>query len=157
MKRRTFIKTTGLGAATVCTCGLSMNSCSMFSGISDTPAAPEESILFSENQVTLNLALIPELENAGGSVKFELKEYDEDPLKILVVNAENHGLMAYENRCSHGGREIEYQDEGGILQCVSFGHSKYDLNGRVTGGPAPLPIRKFNVIHTDNTLIINLV
>jgi len=156
MKRRTFIKTTGLGTVTVCTCGLGMNSCSMFSGISDTPVAPEESIMFSDNQVTLNLTLIPELKNSGGSVKFEVKQDVENPLKFLVINTGNNGLMVYENRCTHGAREIEYRSDDGILQCVSFGHSKYNLDGQVTGGPAPSPIRKFTVNHTDDKLIINL-
>lgn len=157
MKRRTFIKTTGLGAATVCTCGLSMNSCSMFSGISHTPIAPEESIQLSEYEVILDLTLIPELDKSGGSVKFEITQDPDDPLKVLVINSGEDGLMAYENRCTHGGREIEYMSDDGILRCVSFGHSKYDLDGKVQGGPAPAPLRKFKVNQTDDKLIINLI
>jgi len=157
MKRRTFIRTTGLGTATVCTCGLVVDSCTMISGISHTPVAPEESIQLSEYEVTLDLKLIPELNKSGGSVKFEITQYEEEPLKILVINSGEDGLMAYANRCTHGGREIEYRAEDGILQCVSFGHSKYDLNGQVKGGPAPAPLKKFKMNQIDNKLIINLV
>jgi len=129
----------------------------MFTGVSDTPVAPEESIMFSDNQIILDLQLIPEFNKPGGSVKFEIAQDLNKPLKVLVINSMENGFQAYENRCTHGGREIEYEGEDNILQCVSFGHSKYDLNGQVIRGPAPSPLRKFNVNHTDDQLIITQV
>lgn len=157
MRRRTFVKTTGLGVVTICTCEPGMNSCSLFTGISHTSVAPEGSIRFSDYQVVLDLELIPELNNSGGSVKFEMPQSEEDPLKVLVINSGENGLQAFENRCTHGGREIEYRSDESILRCVSFGHSKYDLSGQVTGGPAPAPLKKFKVSQTEDKLIIDLV
>ncbi|KPK85631.1 MAG: hypothetical protein AMS27_06715 [Bacteroides sp. SM23_62_1] len=127
----------------------------MFSGVSKTPVAPEGSVHYSENQVTLDLKLITDLNEPGGSVKFEITQYGEI-VKILVINSEEDGFQAYENKCTHGEREIEYRSEDKILRCVSFGHSKYDLDGRVTEGPAPAPIKKFFVNHQDDNLIISL-
>jgi Rieske Fe-S protein len=52
--------------------------------------------------------------------------------------------LAFSDKCDHGGRELNYLVDQSKLQCSSFGHSEYDLDGKVLKGPAKnaLPVFK---------------
>jgi Rieske Fe-S protein len=156
MKRREFIKTTGAGLVIGCTCGAGINSCTMFSGISNTPVAPADSYHISpENVLEINLSKLPELSNKGGSVKLTINP-DGQEKKLLVFNTGRNKYKTFLNSCTHGGQELEYKHNKNIVQCVSFGHSKYDLQGNVLSGPAPEPVLIFETTTKNGQLHIQL-
>lgn len=155
MKRRDFIKTAG-AATLVCACGLSVNSCSMFSGVSSTPELPPESFSLDNNTVTIDIKKAIELEKVGYSAKLKFgPEYKET--KMIIAHVSDEQYLCYENKCTHGGREIEYMPQEKAFQCVSFGHSSFSIDGKVTGGPAKGPLKQFNISKVGNELIIALV
>ena len=156
MKRRKFVATTGIVAAGICTCGPGMNSCSMITGVSNMPEVSEESYTIDGNQIQIDLTLVPELQEIGGSVKLKHGNGDEELIKVLIARRGENEYLSIENRCTHGGREIAYDHELQCLQCVSVSHSKFDLQGNVTGGPAPGPLTVYQNILKGNSLVIDL-
>lgn len=159
MKRRDFIKTSAGTGIVLCTCslGLGLGSCAAITGNSSTPDAPAGSYSFEENKLILDLAKIPELKKSGYSVKIEDDEKFSKTLKIIIAHTENGDYLAYENRCTHGGREIEYIGSEKKFQCISFGHSSFTLDGKVISGPADSPLNKYELEQKDEKLMIYLV
>jgi nitrite reductase/ring-hydroxylating ferredoxin subunit len=156
MKRRTFIKNAALGTTAVCTCGAGLNSCAMFTGISNVPEAPPGSYRKSSGEIIVDLSKIPQLANEGSNVKFTAGNGTEGPLKLQVSRLANGNLLAYHNVCPHGQRELEYLPKKDIIRCVSVSHSKYNLKGEVIGGPAPGPIKIYPFRQEGKSLIIKI-
>jgi nitrite reductase/ring-hydroxylating ferredoxin subunit len=149
--RRDFLKT--MGFATVCACtGLAgLNGCSMIKGVSSTAVMPEDSYQLAGNELTIFLDKADCLKQTGGAGKISLTS--EDEIKIIVVHHEPGKYKAFSDRCTHGGRELNYQHEKGQLQCSSFGHSSFKLsNGHVIKGPAEGPLAIYPVQIIDNSL-----
>lgn len=159
MKRREFIKASAGTASVLCTCslGFGLTSCAAITGNSSTPEAPAGSFTFKENKLIIDLAKIPELKQNGYSVKIEDKKVSSSNFKIIIAHTGNRNFLAYENRCTHGGREIEYLADENKFQCISFGHSSFTLDGKVISGPADSPLKKYRVEQKDEKLMISLV
>ena len=153
MERRKFIKSGGLALTCTCLAGSTFTGCTMVSGVSKTPAAAEKSYSFSDGIVSLDLSKNEKLNQTGESVKLEISA-DNKVRKILVAKTDGDEFLAFSNECTHGLREIEYNHQNKIFQCVSFGHSQYDLEGNVVKGPAPEPLQKFRVDVEDSVLSI---
>ncbi len=156
MKRRTFITKTGAVAAAACTCGIGMNSCSMITGISNTSEASQDSFQIEGQQIVLDLEKIPELAETGSSVKLRHDQEPDEPLKVLIIKTGENEYLAFENRCTHAGREIAYDPDLERLRCVSFSHSKYDIQGGVTDGPAHGPLKVYQTSIAGKNLVIDI-
>jgi nitrite reductase/ring-hydroxylating ferredoxin subunit len=155
MKRRQFLKTGS--AVAVCACaGSTLSACKMLSGVSDTPIAPPASYRAGGTDVVLDLKKIPSLKTVGGSVKIEIEDRKYDPLKLLVVRVGDGEYKAFLDKCTHGGREMEYAGENKTLTCVSFGHSRFDDGGKVLEGPAEKPLRLFPARVDGDRLVISV-
>ena len=154
MERRKFIKTSGTLIACTCAVG-GFNACKAMSGVSKTPLAAESSYSYSEGKLTLDLTKNPELTKAGGSIKLEF-EAKKELQKLLVANAGDQKYLVFTNKCTHGQREIEYLHDDNKLQCVSFGHSQYNVDGKVIKGPAPEALKKYEVETENNMLFIKV-
>jgi len=153
--RRDFLKT--MGIATVCACtGLAgFNGCKMIKGVSSTAVIPEDSYQLAGNLVTINLTKAECLKQTGGAGKISLK--NEDEIKIIVVHHQPGKYKAFSDRCTHGGRELNYMYSDEILQCSSFGRSTFKLsNGQVIKGPAEGPLAIYPLQIVDNTLILTI-
>lgn len=138
----------------VCTCGISfINGCKAITGNSDTPLLSRNTYIYSQGTLQLDLTKIPELKRDGGSVKLEMPDRN---LKIIVARTGDHAFVALRDRCSHGGRELEYFHDQSIFRCVSFGHSRFDLEGNVMKGPAKNLLLKYNSILVDDILQISV-
>ncbi len=153
VNRKEFLKVSGAAAACACA-GVSFNGCSMVTGVSNTPAAPERSFSLKAKRLIVDTAKIPELGTDGGSVKLKTGEGDAER-KVIIVRSGNR-YLAYEDRCTHGQRELEFAPADGKLCCVSFGQSEFDLDGNVLGGPAEGPLKKYRLILEGNLLNIDL-
>lgn len=156
MERRQFINKSVLATAAVCTCAIGVDSCTMISGISDTPVAPENSYSRTDTAVVVKLASIPSLAVVGGSVKFSFANDNDKPLKIIIAKTGTEEYCVFADRCTHGGRELTYKHEDKIMQCTSFGHSKFDMQGNVLGGPAPDALKRYAFLLKDNELHFSL-
>jgi nitrite reductase/ring-hydroxylating ferredoxin subunit len=156
MERRSFIRNSSTVTVAVCTCGMGLSSCSAITGISNVPEAPDGSFEKNGNQVVLKLDKIPELKNAGGNIKFSIPRSPDKPLKLLVARMGDGRYLAVQNRCTHGKRELEYILEKDMIECVSFSHSKYNLQGEVINGPAPEPLTLYEAVQEQDSLIITL-
>jgi nitrite reductase/ring-hydroxylating ferredoxin subunit len=148
MNRGDFLKTGGILAA--CACGIYfMNGCNAITGNSDSPHLSKNTYSFSQGTLLPDLIKIPEFKRNGGSVKLE--EPDRK-LKIIVAKTGDHAFVALRDRCSHGGRELDYFRDQSIFRNVSFGHSRFDLEGNVMKGPAKNLLLKYNSILVDDEL-----
>lgn len=55
---------------------------------------------------------------------------------ILIVRTAEDKYLAFENSCPHGKRKIDPVLGEAKLRCCSLGHSTFDYDGKVLGGPA---------------------
>lgn len=156
MKRRKFLKTSGALVAVGCTCGGMLNSCTMLSGVSNTPAAPADSYQILSDKLIINPAKIPSLNEKIASVKFEVEKEDGEMLKLLVSKVSADNFIVVENACTHGQRELEYKPDEQIIQCTSFGHSQYSVEGKVLKGPAPKDLKVFSPEFENGHIVIDL-
>jgi nitrite reductase/ring-hydroxylating ferredoxin subunit len=149
--RRDFLKSMGL--ATVCACtGLAgFNSCSMIKGVSSTPALAPDAWQWDGSNLTIFLDKADNLRKIGNAGKLTIA--GEDEIKIIVVHYQAGKYKAFSDRCTHGGRELNYKHEEAQLQCSSFGHSSFKLtNGQVIKGPAEGPLAIYPV-ETDSDIL----
>lgn len=125
----------------------------MVKGKSKVPEANPNSFSFNNNRVTLNLNENPELKQKGSAVKFSIDNNSKEPIKILVVNSES-GYIAVADKCTHGGRELNFLFTEKKLQCSSFGKSEFTLQGKVLSGPAKDDLTIFTIEQKNNELLI---
>ena len=150
--RRTFLKAGG--GVLICTCaGVNEAGCSMISGKSNMPKVPPDASHVSDNKLVIDLTQVPALAVVGGSAKLVPTGSDK---KVCIVRSDDNHFKAFINRCTHGGRELEYRHNEKKLRCVSFGHSEFDLEGRKLGGPAKGDLTKLAVTRTGDSLEIVL-
>lgn len=156
--RREFIKTAGIIAGTSCLAASGLCSCSMIEGVSNTPAIPATAIHQEGDVITIMLDAANGLKSIGGKGKLSVIKNNavDNPMKLIVVHPERDVYKVFADKCTHGGRELNYKDNDKQLICSSFGHSKYDLNGNVLGGPAPRKLDVFDAIVENNQLKISI-
>lgn len=105
------------------------------------------------NQAIIRLSQVEQLREMGSAV------YLQGPglaRPVLVVNSGPRGYLAYENRCTHGGRKLDPRDDGQSLRCCSISHSTFDAAGNKTGGPAKGPLKTFTAEVVGDELVISL-
>ena len=98
---------------------------------------------YESGKLTINLARIPELTQAGTAVRFEGKNL---PSRVLVVCDDDKQYQAFQNRCTHlGHRRLDYVPGTQTVQCCSVNKSTYGFDGERIRGPAPRSIRTYPV------------
>lgn len=148
--RRDFMRqsigaTAALGGAGTCLCAL--GGCA-----SKTPHVAKEHLEQSGGNVIMDLAKIPELESAGGSVLVKGVGF---PDPVIVIHAEDGTYKAFSAKCTHFGMAVSYDTEGRRLRCGSIGHSTFDLDGNVTKGPAKKPLRQYSAVVEGGKLTLS--
>jgi Rieske Fe-S protein len=135
MERRSFITHIGQTAAFVCG-GVLLNACSK------SPSAPSTKLPFSLNLNT-------DLQTIGSSVI-------NGNVIVVRVGADDvsESFDALSLVCTHQGCAINYQETNQVLFCPCHG-SEFDLNGNVLHGPAVIPLAKYTVSISDNTLTVS--
>lgn len=131
----------GAGA---CMCGLS--GCA-----SKTPQINETFVKRNNGEVVLDIAKIPELAHSGSSARLTAGKKS-----ILVIRTGEDTYAALSNKCTHFGRPVEYDAAAGTLVCSSFGHSAFDLSGKVLKGPAKKPLTCYEATLKDGKLTISV-
>lgn len=152
MDRRNFIKTTG--SAAVCICGLSAltQSCNTIAGVSSLPEVSQAAFYVKDNEITIDISKIPSFQNENAASKLTVHHQGKKQ-KLLIVKLKKE-FQVFADNCTHGGRELNFDPNGLRLQCSSFGHSTFDLNGQVTKGPAKEKLTEYSCELIDQKLIV---
>ncbi len=71
----------------------------------------------------------------------------------LLIRKTETDIVAISAVCTHLGCIVKFHEDTKQLQCPCHG-AKFDLNGRVLGGPAPKPLAAFNArIEAGNIVV----
>ena len=125
---------------TSCLCGL--GGCATLTKIGNTPPIPEDAYHFDAeaSRVEVDLGKVPQLAEAGGSVKIRDSAL---PEPLIIARTEERTYVVASIKCTHWGVEVEYQPEKGEFECASLGSSQFATDGSRLGGPAKQPLRVF--------------
>ncbi len=109
-----------------------------------TQEAPEGSFRIEEGFVVLDTGKVPSLGRKGGAAK--VIDIDRG-VNLIVVEPEKGRFAALERSCTHGGAQVVYNGLNRTVQCTSWGHSEFALDGRILGGSAkkPLPVHEVSL------------
>jgi cytochrome b6-f complex iron-sulfur subunit len=122
-------------------------------GICETPLLDEGLWTVDGGQVNLRLGQARALSPAGGAVRLEGNGL---PSSVLVVHADGGEYLAFQNRCTHGGRRIDPVEGKRELRCCSVGHSRFDYQGNKLSGSAKGPLTVYPVQKQGEELIVTL-
>jgi len=122
-------------------------------GICRTP--PLDAALWTAegNQVTIRLDKTAALIPVGGATRLEGKGLASS---VLVVHADGDEYLAFENRCTHGGRKLDPVAGKEELRCCSVNHSRFDYQGNKLSGPAEGSLKKYPVERRGEELVVTL-
>jgi len=122
-------------------------------GICRTP--PLDAALWTAggNQVTIRLDMTAALIPVGGAARLEGKGLVSS---VLVVHAGGDEYLAFENRCTHGGRKLDPVAGKEELRCCSVNHSRFDYQGNKLSGPAEGSLKTYPVERRGEELIVTL-
>ena len=109
-----------------------------------TPEAPPDSFRVEGGYILVDIRKVPSLGRKGGAAK--IVDIDRN-VNIIVVEPEKGRFAALERSCTHGGAQVVYNGINKTVQCTSWGHSEFALDGRLLGGSAkkPLPTHEARV------------
>jgi cytochrome b6-f complex iron-sulfur subunit len=105
------------------------------------------------NQVTIRLGEAAALAPVGSAVRLEGSGLSSS---VLVVHAGSDVYLAFENRCTHGGRKLDPVEGKEELRCCSINHSRFDYEGNKLSGPAEGALKKYAVEKRGEELIVIL-
>lgn len=151
MDRREMLIKSAMLAGSVCLCksvsadDLPESTCCI------TPDIEPECLTFKEDSLVIDLDKTSTLQKVGQAVYVDYKEKD---LKMIVVREKRNRYFALSRLCTHGGQALSYVPERNLLQCNSYNHSIFNLDGTVWKGPAPTAIRSFDIISGNKSLEI---
>ena len=121
--RRSFLAVPGALAA-----GLTLSACA-------TTATYRTAI--REGRISIEFENVPEPAKPGGRIFVAAPGLD---VPVVLINLDGTSFRALSAVCTHLGCNV--RPSGRFLQCPCHG-STYDLEGRVTRGPAERPLRVF--------------
>jgi len=135
----------------VCLCNRSFGQDTPQSTCCYTPDLEPESITYEKESLIIDLSKAPSLAQNGSAAYVDDEGKD---VKIILVRAKKNSFYALSRFCTHGYQAISYVAERKLLQCNSYNHSLFDLDGSVWKGPAPKPIKVYPVEYKNNKLEI---
>ncbi len=151
MDRREMLQKSVLLAGSICLCRSVGADDPPESTCCITPEIEKECLTFKENSVLIDLDKTSTLHKSGQAVYVD---YPEKDVKMIVVREKKNSYYALSRLCTHGGQALSYVPERKMLQCNSYNHSIFTLDGTVWKGPAPTDIRSFEIISGTNSLEI---
>jgi len=122
-------------------------------GICRTPPLDAGLWTAEGNQVTIRLDKTAALIPVGGAARLEGKGLVSS---VLVVHAGGDEYLAFENRCTHGGRKLDPVAGKEELRCCSVNHSRFDYQGNKLSGPAEGSLKKYPVERRAEELVVTL-
>lgn len=154
MERRQFFQSCGLLTAGIALCSFESQALEI-AGEKVTPVSlSEKQYKLNENSIVIDLNHVNFLKSSGTAAKivFGAKK---SKVKVLIVHAKS-GYKVFQNKCSHGGMPLRFLSDIEELRCTSFGHSKFDMEGKIVKGPARQVLKTFEFSVKANTLEIQI-
>jgi cytochrome b6-f complex iron-sulfur subunit len=122
-------------------------------GICETPPLDAGLWRAHGNQVTIRLGEAAALAPVGGAARLQGKGLVSP---VLIVHAGGGEYLAFENRCTHGGRRLDPVEGERELRCCSIGHARFDYEGNKLSGPAQGPLKKYSMEKRGEELVVTL-
>lgn len=72
---------------------------------------------------------------------------------LIVTRVGEDEVAAFSSECPHAGYQV-LTPEGGVLVCASGHGGRFDLRGKVIGGPPPRSLRKYPAELRGNAVVI---
>lgn len=69
--------------------------------------------------------------------------------RVLVLQNSAQQLLALDAKCTHEGCTVQYLAAESAIWCACH-NARFDLDGRVSSGPAPRPLPKYVVERLDD-------
>jgi cytochrome b6-f complex iron-sulfur subunit len=74
--------------------------------------------------------------------------------RVLVLEDASGELHALDAKCTHEGCTVQYLSGDGLIWCACH-NARFDLEGRVLGGPPPRPLSRYGVQRkTDGSIVV---
>lgn len=138
MDRRKFLRTScALGTLGVAGAAAFIESCKK---TSSSAAAQGPTVNFT---LDLTQSSNAALNSSGGAVASH---------GVIVVNT-GSSYAAVAQTCTHNGCSVGYNQSANDFVCPCHGGT-FDVNGNVTSGPPPAPVKKYTVTKSGNILTI---
>jgi len=118
-----------------------------------TPEIPPASFTIQGAVLTIDLQRAPELRKPGAAVRVVDLERK---VNLIVVHSARNRFAALDRSCTHGGAQVVYNGHNQTVQCTSWGHSEFALDGAVLGGSAKRPVRAYEIRRAGDRLEIVL-
>jgi Rieske Fe-S protein len=75
------------------------------------------------------------------------------PSPAILIKMKDGSLRAFNAICTHFDCTVQYQPENERIFCACH-DGIYDLDGEVTAGPPPRPLKRYDVAMTEEGLVI---
>jgi Rieske Fe-S protein len=118
-----------------------------------TEEVPADSFRIDGTLLTLNLSSVALLRKRGSAARVVDLERG---INLIVVRDKTGRFAALDRSCTHGGAQVAYNRRNDTVQCTSWGHSEFALDGAVLGGSARKPLRAFQTELAGNKLLIHI-
>jgi len=105
-----------------------------------------------DGKVVISLSDFPALAEVGGSVTGSPKGLGD---KIIVIRVDDANVAVLTDVCTHMGCPVEFSAENQEIECRCHG-STFNVDGAVTGGPAPAPLKKYVSAFDGSTITISV-
>lgn len=139
MERRKFFRDFAVGGSLLLSAPMIFNSCA------NDPAEDDPNKDPAGITVDLNDAAFASLKTVGGFA------YKGD---IIIIRTSDSVYIALSKVCTHQGCTVKYNSSSNNLPCPCHG-SLYNINGSVINGPAPNPLKNYDVSLSGNILTIS--
>jgi len=139
MNRKSFLKTTALALA-----GIAIGPVAFIESCAKSGSSPQgPTVNFT---LDLSSAVNAPLNNISGYV------YSNGVI-VTRISTADLGFVALAQTCTHQECTIAYDPNTLNFVCPCHGGT-YDLNGNVTGGPPPAPVKTYAITRNNNILTI---
>ena len=143
MDRREMLKQSALLAGSVCLCRNMASQDPPVSTCCFTPEIEQDCLSYEKNSVIIDLDKTETLQTDGQAAYVDYPEMD---ARMIVIRLRKNKYRAFSRLCTHGGQALSYLPERKLLQCNSYNHSLFSLDGTVWKGPAPDAIRTYDLV-----------
>lgn len=118
-----------------------------------TPEIPPASFTIQGAVLIIDLNKAPVLRKPGGAVRVVDLERK---VNLIVAHPTRNRFAALDRSCTHGGAQVVYNGHNQTVQCTSWGHSEFALDGAMLGGSAKRPLRAYEIRRAGDRLEIAL-
>lgn len=103
-------------------------------------------------EIPIDLVDNPDLKPVGGTYNLEFDDLDRN---ILVVHVKPDLFVGVDIKCTHANCEVNYDRDNMHFYCPCHG-STFDVYGRVTKGPATVPLGYYHAELQGDEVMVTL-